>query len=168
MNRLALILAIFLAAPLAATSEEARSSEARACQSALKDLLIHKYHESGNRADVHWTIADILGERGLHELNGSYFSYENYSVRWPDDRENVAILSCRDVWSGQQGVTDLELEVDLTSGAERFSDPPKSLVSRLRESLHIGWLEITSMVGVLVVAIALLRCFVARRKKRQT
>lgn len=165
---LAILLALVIAAPLAATSEEARSSEARACLGELKDLLIRKYHESGDRADIHWTIADILGERRLHDLNGSYFTHKDYSLRWPKERPDVAVLSCRNVWSGQFGVTDIELEVDLVSGAASFNDPPKSLMSRLRESWHIGWLEITSMVGVLVVAIALLRCFVARRRERQT
>ena len=162
-----LLLLVALAAPISANSEEVRSSEARAALGALKDLLRRKYHENGDRADVRWTIADIMAHHDSRELNGSYFTYKSYTLRWPIGRENVAILSCRDVWSGQQEVTDLELEVNLASGAARFNDPPKPFMARIMESSHFGWLEVVAVVCLSVVAIGLWRLFVTRRKERQ-
>ncbi|MBV6517355.1 MAG: hypothetical protein HPKKFMNG_03084 [Planctomycetes bacterium] len=154
MNRLALILAIFLAAPLAATSEEARSSEARACLGALKDRLLVKYRESGGRFDTRWTVGDLLSADEMRELDGSYFRRDDYSLQWPKDRESVAVLSCHGVFSGRDRPATMELEVDLRTGEARFNDPPEPLWPKIAD-----W---GALVLLLILTLAALRTIYRR------
>ncbi|CAG0927957.1 hypothetical protein PLCT1_00542 [Planctomycetaceae bacterium] len=120
-----------LTAPLWATSEEARSSEARAVLGYLKDCLLQKTRDNSGRADTRWTVDDVLTPDGARGIKGSYFTRADYSLRWPDNAATVAVFFCRNVWRGDQGVTDLELEVDLRTGSARFNDPPEPLWPRI-------------------------------------
>ena len=89
---------------------DSRSSEARAALGAMKDRARVYYQRTGKAPKM----ADL--DLGPNELNGSYFSYANYSCGG-DSKHWWA--RCTGVYSAPP--TDLIFDADLVSGSATFN-----------------------------------------------
>ncbi len=113
MTRLALTLALLLAAPLGG-AESARTSEEHAILGALKDWLVKAYDKAG-ALNPHWTLADI--DVRPEELQGSFYDASNFGMHVESVTPPVALIVCRSNFLYQR---DNCLRVDLLARRGNF------------------------------------------------
>ncbi len=155
MRTILIALLVLQGAPLAARSEEAFLSEASAVLHALKDRLLLKYRDNGNRVDKSWKVSDLAKP---DELRGSYFEASEYSLRFENGDPEIAYIQFTS--KHKPYPRDWFVRVHLGTGESEFSYVGETWWSRNEDTTIWGGI----WVGLSLTAVGTATWLITRNK----